>query len=72
MLWFKNCPKCRGDIYLDHDLYGDYVTCLQCGYTSDYPPRTPDYVLEEGYSRHIVRGSLKWSSLRGTKYTLPR
>jgi len=32
---FKGCPKCHGDLYLNRDLYGRYVTCLQCGYMKD-------------------------------------
>ncbi len=32
MLWFKQCPKCEGDLYLDRDMYGPFVACLQCGY----------------------------------------
>lgn len=32
MLWFKRCPKCEGDLYLDRDMYGPFVACLQCGY----------------------------------------
>ena len=31
MIYFKACPKCRGDIYLDRDAYGAYKKCLQCG-----------------------------------------
>ncbi|MBI2171596.1 MAG: hypothetical protein HYU30_06200 [Chloroflexi bacterium] len=32
MLWFKQCPKCEGDLYLDRDRYGPFAACLQCGY----------------------------------------
>lgn len=35
MIWFKACPKCRGDIYLAEDIYGKYLKCLQCGYAQD-------------------------------------
>lgn len=27
----KACPKCLGDLVLQHDLSGDYYVCLQCG-----------------------------------------
>ena len=30
MFWFKGCPKCRGDLYGNSDVYGSYVACLQC------------------------------------------
>ena len=32
MLWFKQCPRCEGDLHHDRDVYGEYVACLQCGY----------------------------------------
>ncbi len=31
MLWFKACPRCLGDLILESDLYGQSVSCLQCG-----------------------------------------
>lgn len=33
MLWFKSCPKCRGDLAEERDQYGMNVTCVQCGYS---------------------------------------
>ncbi|MBI4337200.1 MAG: hypothetical protein HY683_05145 [Chloroflexi bacterium] len=32
VLLFKGCPKCRGDVSITHDVWGDYWHCLQCGY----------------------------------------
>ncbi|MEE8363812.1 MAG: hypothetical protein V3S18_07065 [Dehalococcoidia bacterium] len=37
MIFFKACPRCRGDIELASDPYGGYVKCLQCGFTRDVP-----------------------------------
>ena len=35
-MWkFKCCPKCDGDLFVDWDMNGWYVQCLQCGYLSD-------------------------------------
>ncbi len=31
MLWSKACPRCLGDLILESDLYGQSVSCLQCG-----------------------------------------
>lgn len=35
MIWFKACPKCHGDLCLDSDHFGNYQTCMQCGYMKD-------------------------------------
>jgi hypothetical protein len=35
MLTHKQCPKCRGNIYISADYYGRYEQCLQCGFISD-------------------------------------
>ena len=37
MLKLKACPRCRGDLHTNRDLYGDYSHCLQCGYMRDIP-----------------------------------
>ena len=31
MILLKDCLKCRGDLVLCHDHYGDYFSCIQCG-----------------------------------------
>ena len=35
MFFFRACPKCQGDMYLDRDIYGPFVECLQCGLIRD-------------------------------------
>ncbi len=35
MLLLKACPKCGGDMQVAGDLYGSYVSCLNCGYLKD-------------------------------------
>ncbi len=35
MLRFKSCPRCKGDVLIDKDIYGWYEQCLQCGYQRD-------------------------------------
>jgi len=32
MFWLKQCPRCKGDLFLDHDSYGKHVRCVQCGH----------------------------------------
>ena len=31
------CPRCRGYLHANRDMYGAYVECLHCGYTLDVP-----------------------------------
>ncbi len=31
MVFLKACPKCRGDLAMASDIYGDFLACLQCG-----------------------------------------
>ncbi len=33
---FKACPRCTGDLYLEEDTDGEYLSCLRCGYVT-YP-----------------------------------
>ena len=40
MISLKGCPKCRGDVYYQTDMYGAFWRCLQCG-------RYHDLTLEE-------------------------
>lgn len=32
MLYLKSCPRCRGDVKYERDMYGQYLGCLQCGF----------------------------------------
>lgn len=32
MFWLKSCPRCRGDLYDNTDIYGSYTDCFQCGH----------------------------------------
>jgi len=27
----KGCKRCGGDLFLERDTYGDYISCIQCG-----------------------------------------
>ena len=33
---FKACPRCIGDLYLEEDTDGEYLSCIRCGYVT-YP-----------------------------------
>ena len=32
MIWLKACPRCRGDVYPEKDLFETNYKCLQCGH----------------------------------------
>ena len=40
-LKFNACPKCRGDLQLRRDIYGMFVSCLQCGLQRDLDAPLP-------------------------------
>ena len=33
---FKACRRCDGDLYLEEDTDGEYLSCIRCGYVT-YP-----------------------------------
>lgn len=35
MLGWQTCPKCKGKIHIDRDMYGWFVECITCGYIRD-------------------------------------
>ena len=35
MLELKACPRCKGDMHANRDMYGSYKECLQCGHMQD-------------------------------------
>ena len=40
MLYLKSCIRCKGDVHLNSDWYGEVMTCLQCGWSKDVSPDT--------------------------------
>ena len=33
MFWLSACPRCRGDLYLDRNEFGEgELSCMQCGF----------------------------------------
>ena len=35
MFWFKQCPRCGGDLIAERDNYGAFISCMQCGLSKD-------------------------------------
>ena len=42
MYWFKQCPRCSGDLVVESDVYGTFVSCMQCGMCKDVPSADVD------------------------------
>ncbi|MBC8281182.1 MAG: hypothetical protein H8E48_10385 [Chloroflexi bacterium] len=46
MYLLKQCPKCSGDLATGDDQYGQYVSCMQCGFCRDVGVEAPQVKLE--------------------------
>ena len=60
-LRMRGCTHCRnGEVYIDHDQYGWYESCLQCGYSRDLPdliqPAADAFKVEEKVRVPVNRG----------------
>ena len=40
MVFYRSCPKCRGDMHARLEFYGDFKECLQCGLLQDLEKKT--------------------------------
>ena len=55
MIMFKVCPKCQGDLCLKEDIFGKFLSCLQCGYLRDVklsyqrPRKVPAVRIDQEY-----------------------
>ena len=38
MIHFKSCIRCNGDVQVNSDMYGKFMSCLQCGWSRDISP----------------------------------
>ena len=56
MVILKACPRCRGDLNSDRDIYGEYLECVQCGYIQDRDDgrRPSGKARHSAPSRHIA------------------
>jgi hypothetical protein len=37
-LFFDSCPRCRGTVRLERDVYGVDLSCINCGYSPTVTP----------------------------------
>ena len=47
MFYFKACPKCRGDVHLEEDVYGKFLKCFQCSRIVDLVQNQPGVAEEK-------------------------
>lgn len=40
VFYLKSCPRCKGDLLLDNDFAGYYLSCMQCGFLKDIKIKT--------------------------------
>ena len=61
MFYFKACPKCRGDLTLEKDAYGDFLKCMQCGILIDVKVEVHGHysLLNEAGARALSRVQAK-------------
>lgn len=41
MLDLRSCPRCKGDMHIESDMYGKYRQCWQCGFLMDISQEVP-------------------------------
>jgi hypothetical protein len=60
MLLLKGCPRCQGDLTLEHDGATTYLECVQCGYIIH---RSQEQAMGLWTTRrgpvHVLRGGLE-------------
>jgi hypothetical protein len=39
MIVFKACIRCQGDVHIRDDHFGQYLSCIQCGASTEVPDR---------------------------------
>ena len=43
----KHCPRCNGLVIVEDDAYGQFGTCITCGYVHETMRADPKEILEE-------------------------
>ena len=65
MIYFKECPKCHGDLLVKEDNYGQYISCIQCGFMRDLvgeyakPPVRETFVIDAPKTVKKSRGKVR-------------
>jgi hypothetical protein len=71
--WFKECPKCHGDLREESNTFGEYITCMQCGYmlkhTEEVLLKTPSSTVRDTASARGRGGSGRGQGSLGASST---
>ncbi len=59
MLYLKACPRCRGDVKYERDIYGRYLECLQCGFLLSSRSEEVKASSEKSTGEKAARGAVK-------------
>lgn len=62
---FNACPKCRGDLEMRRDIYGIFVSCIQCGLQRDLDAPLPDTRHDDHLAPHPNRTPVAPASVPG-------
>lgn len=54
VFYFKGCAKCRGDLYLEDDIYGTFWRCMQCGRYTDVESRSPGKLVSNSRTKKLA------------------
>jgi len=54
MFHFKGCSQCRGDLYLEDDIYGTFWRCMQCGRYTDVELREAGQPVTKARSKKLA------------------
>ena len=61
MIWIKSCPRCRGDLLQNRDLFGWYVSCFQCGHhLSEVEEATFQHIATLPATADTTRANTSW------------
>ena len=58
MYFLKQCPRCTGDLATDSDQYGEFVSCLQCGYSKDIQAEATGYLVPQASSAQSAKAAV--------------
>lgn len=47
MIYFRACPKCRGDMKTEEDAFGRFLSCQQCGKLVELRPQVKPIQVNE-------------------------